>query len=149
MEVGTKKGAAESVVRNPELTHGTMGCRSLGPTRKFYEEELRLRCVQHAPVAQLVAGSCEFGIACVKAGDKLPGQGQENHWVIAASDAETVAMMHAGLASSDFVAELGPLSSKDGVTNFMVQNGDGVWWNVTNLTEDHYHALFEKGDVVI
>ena len=147
MEADMNNGSTQSVVNNPELTHGTMGCHSLPDPRKFYEEKLRLRCVQHAPVSQLVAGSSEFGIACVRAGNKLPAQGPENHWVIAAPDTVTVEEMYAELESSDFVRELGPLLKEDGVTSFLVQNGDFVWWRVTNLNEAHYHALFEKGDV--
>lgn len=147
MEAVTSNGTAKSVVQDPELTHGTIGCHSLPDPRKFYEEKLHLRCVQHAPVAQLIVGSCEFGIACVRAGNKLPTQGRENHWVITVPDTVTVAEMHADLESSDFVRELEPLLTENGVASFMVQNDDSIWWRVTNLTEAHYHALFEKGDV--
>jgi catechol-2,3-dioxygenase len=38
-----------SIVKPYALTHGTLECRSLRETRKFYEEFLGLEVVRHAP----------------------------------------------------------------------------------------------------
>ena len=149
METVMNKGSAKSVVHNPELTHGTMGCHALAPTRAFYEKEMRLRCVQHAAVGQLVTGSCEFGIACLRAGDNLPAQGPQNQWVIAAPDEDAFEAMYADMQSSDFVSELGPVLTEGARKSFLVKSNDSIWWKVTNLNEAYYDALFEAGDVAV
>jgi hypothetical protein len=147
MTVMTKGRTGGPVVRDGEMTHGTVGCHALGPSRSFYEDVLRLRCVQHAPVAQLIAGSCEFGVACVKAGDRLAAHGDQIRWIISVGDAEAIDQVHRAAAASGFTKEVGDITTQDGVASFLLKDEDSNWWQVTNLSGDHYHRLFERGDV--
>lgn len=140
-----RTGAA--VVAKGEMTHGTLGCHALGPSRQFYESVLRLRCVQHAPVAQLIAGSSEFGVACVKAGERLTPHGDQIRWIISVGGADAVAEVHRDVVSSGFASQVGDIATDEGVTSFLVRDHDSNWWQVTDLSDHHYHAFFERGDV--
>ena len=136
-----------SVVGSAELTHGTLESHDLGPSRDLYEKVLRLRCVRHAPVSQLIGGCGDTCVVSVKAGDKLSPQGDENRWVIAAGSEQAVADIHRDAAASDYVKELGDITTKDGVSRFVLQDGDSNWWEVTSLPEDYYQQFFERGDI--
>jgi hypothetical protein len=144
--LGAERAVAAVVVKG-EMTHGTLGCHALGPSRQFYEGVLRLRCVQHAPVAQLIAGASEFGVACVKAGDRLTPHGDQIRWIISVGGAAAVAEVHRDVMSSGFASQVGEITTEEGVTSFLAQDHDSNWWQVTNLADHHYHALFERGDV--
>lgn len=135
------------VVRDAELTHGTLESRELEPAREFYEKVLRLRCVRHGPVSELVAGCASFGMAAVKAGDKLSPQGNENRWVLSVGDKQDVAQIHADAKAGGYAAHVGDITEEDGVARFLLQDGDTNWWEVTSLPYNHYQALFERGDV--
>lgn len=147
MNVFAEEIAFHSIVKGGELTHGTLESHDLPVSRGFFEDVLRLRCVQHAPVAQMVAGCAEFAMACVKAGDKLSPQGMENRWVLSVDSAETVAEIHNAAVSSEFTRQVGEITKNDGFTSFIVQDGDSNWWEVTDFPDTVYQSYFERGDI--
>ena len=147
MNVTMNENKVLPVVRDGELTHGTLEAHKLPESRSFYEEVLQLRCVQHGPVSQMVAGSAEFAMACVNAGNRLSPQGDENRWVLSVANAETVNAIREAALASNFTQHVGDLSEKDGISSFIVQDADSNWWEVTNLPATYYQSFFEKGDV--
>ncbi|WP_084396578.1 VOC family protein [Henriciella aquimarina] len=148
MTVEVSEKPAASVVGEAELTHGTLECRQLVPSRNFYENVLGLRCVQHSPITQLVSGCGDVGVVCAGLGDKVHPQGEENRWVVAVGSEEAVVDIRKKAAESGFTLHLGELSTSDGITRFIMQDADSNWWEVASFGEDYYQALFERGDVV-
>lgn len=135
------------VARDLLFTHGTAESSNLPPARDFFENVLGLRCVRHSPVTQLVAGCIDFGIVSINAGDRLSPQGSENRWVVAVGSDDAVEDVRRRALESDFTREVGDLVREDGVTHFRMQDADSNWWDVTSLSDTHYQAYFEKGDV--
>lgn len=129
------------------FTHGTAETRDLPPAREFFEDVLGLRCVRHSPITQLVAGCVDFGIVSLNARDKLTPQGSQNRWIVSVGDAAAVADAHARALASDFADEVSDITEEDGIASFRIHDNDSNWWDVTNLSANHYDAMFEKGDV--
>jgi len=141
----TQVGAG--VIGAAVLTHGTMENRKLGDSRAIYEDLLGLRCVQHSPVSQLVAGCGSIGVVCVERGGGAKPQGEENRWIVLVDDEASVRARHATAQNSDLVTELGEIEQDGDTVSFAVQDLDGNWWEVTNRAMSHYQQLFERGDI--
>jgi catechol 2,3-dioxygenase-like lactoylglutathione lyase family enzyme len=139
------------VVGAAVLTHGTLEDRVLASARLLYEKVLGLRCVQHSPQSQLIAGRSGFGIVAVEAGTTAHPQGRENRWLVHAGDSAAVRAAHH--RASDASKELGiqsiaPIAEAEAdVVAFALQDADGNWWEITSRSPSHYQALFAKGDV--
>jgi len=127
------------------LTHGTLESSDLPRARDFYENVLGLRCVQHGPIAQLVAGCVDFGIVNVnKHRDKISPQGYENRWILSVGDEQAVADIHRKAVESSFCASVGNITRDGGIVRFVIQDGDSNWWDVTSLPADHYNRYFDR-----
>jgi catechol 2,3-dioxygenase-like lactoylglutathione lyase family enzyme len=131
------------------LTHGTLEDKVLAAARAVYEKVLGLRCVQHSPKSQLIAGRSGFGIVAVEAGNTAHPQGSENRWVVhggdpAAVDASqrraTEARDELGLQSVSALTHTGSIAA------FSLQDADGNWWEITSRSPGYYQSLFAKGD---
>ena len=141
------EASSRSVVGGRELTHGTLDSRELVPSREFYEAVLGLRCVQHAPIAQLICGRGEVAVVCVKAGDRTAPQGDENRWVVSVGSEAEVVETRRRAAASGLTECLGEIATVDGVTSFVMRDCDANWWEISTISGQAYHAIFRKGDV--
>ena len=136
------------IIGQAVLTHGTLEARVKEDARDFYEKVLRLRCVNTSKVSQLIAGGGDVSVVCVQVGSAGHPQGEENRWIVMVDDEQAVADIHAAASKSDGVAELRPITSNNGESSFIVQDGDSNWWQVVNRTVDYYQDIFERGDVI-
>lgn len=67
------------VVKPYCMSHGTLLCRDLKKTRKFYEEFLGLEVVRHSVPSMVFRCGHKFHVACVQMGDKITPSGRHNH----------------------------------------------------------------------
>jgi catechol 2,3-dioxygenase-like lactoylglutathione lyase family enzyme len=147
----TADGSTTPIVGLAILTHGTLEDRVLAAARAVYEKVLGLRCVQHSPKSQLIAGRSGFGVVAVEAGSTAHPQGRENRWVIHVADPEEVLAGHR--RASDARDELGiqsvsPVAEAAGEASYSLQDADGNWWEITSRSPHYYQSLFAKGDAV-
>lgn len=139
-----------AVVRTTMLSHGTLECRDLGASRKFYEEFLGLETVFHGKRTMLIRKGGYWGVVCVKRGDAVRPMGPLNHWgVDVASRAEVDAAREKAIELKETygIREVHQARDQHGVYSFYLQDLDGNWWEIQNLPEaDLYDKLFERGD---
>ena len=133
------------------LSHGTLECRSLAASRRFYEEFLGLECVQNGPKTMLVRKGGYWSIVCVEDGEQRRALGIDNHWGLDLHSPEQVKQAH-DLAlkhqSRYGIAEVTPVRSEAGDQRFQLRDRDGNWWEFQYLAEgDRYDRLFAKGDM--
>ena len=62
------------------LGHGTLECRDITETRRFYEEFLGLETVRHAAPAFAFRLGLKFHVFCVEVGDKIHDVSFLTHW---------------------------------------------------------------------
>ncbi len=136
-----------SVIGDAIFTHGTLEALNWERQRRFSEEVLHLRSVRHVPIeAGVIAGRSNFGAVTI-ATKNAHEQGIENRWVVVVETATEVEEAHRRALSrrDDFaIRNIGELSSRAGVTSFLVHDGDGNWWEVTDRAIESFIAPFES-----
>src|SRR5215510_14766951 len=87
--------ARKQVVVPTHLSHGTLMCRNLAESRRFYEEFLGLEVVRHARPAMMLRLKSGMYVVCVCRGKHLPQQPVLTHWGVNVSSRDEVERAHA------------------------------------------------------
>ncbi len=133
-----------SIVKPYCLGHGTLECRDLQQSRRFYEEFLGLECVRHAISAlALRLGMC-FHVVCVEVGDQVHPCNVLNHWGLDVGLREEVDEAYANaLKYKEQYGIRQILKPQDmhGVYSFYLEDLDHNWWEF-----QHYSNGFQHDD---
>ena len=70
----------KSVVKPFLFSHGTLMCRDMAKSRRFYEEFLGVEVVRHARPAMMLRLNTNMYVVCVCIGEKSPSQHVMTHW---------------------------------------------------------------------
>ena len=138
-----------SVVKPFILSHGTLECRSLKESRKFYEEFLGLECVRHAQQAMHARCGIKFSIVCVEVGDQVKPMGVLNHWGLDVDSREAVEHAYqAALAMKDKyrIGEVTKPSNRHGIYSFYLCDLDGNYWEIEYYDGSVHEDAFDFGD---
>lgn len=141
---------AAAVVKTTMLSHGTLECRDLAASRRFFEEFLGLETVFHGKRTMLIRKGGYWSVVCVNRGDKVGPVGPLNHWgVDVSSRAEVDEARENALKFKDEYGIRAVHQARDqhGVYSFYIQDLDGNWWEIQSIPEpDLYDKTFERGD---
>lgn len=138
-----------SIVKPYALGHGTVECRDLKASRRFYEEFLGLECVRHAQPAMAVRCGMKFHVFAVEVGDDLHPTNLLNHWGIDVASREAVDQAHAdALANRETygIREVRDVVVQHGVYSFFLEDLDHNWWEIQHYEGFQHDDLFEFGD---
>ena len=119
-----------SVVKPYILSHGTLECRSLKESRKFYEEFLGLECVRHAQQAMHLRCGIKFSIVCVEVGDNVKPMSILNHWGLEVESREQVTEP----------------TMRHGIYSFYLEDLDGNYWEIEYYDGSVHEDAFDFGD---
>src|SRR5580704_11821075 len=72
------------------LSHGTITCKNLEASRRFYEEFLGVETVQHTERGILLRKGCYLAIVCLEVGDHVKPVDRQHHWGIDLATQEEV-----------------------------------------------------------
>lgn len=143
------EGERRSIIKPYVLSHGTLECRSLKDSRKFYEEFLGLDCARHAIPAMVIRCGLKFHIVCVEVGDNIHPLTVLNHWGI---DVENPAKVDEAYENALKYQEkykirqvLKPVS-QHGVYSFYMEDMDYNWWEVQHIDGFQHDDMFDFGD---
>ena len=138
------------IVNGSSMSHGTLECRVLKDSKRFFREFLGLASVRHHEGAvALSSAGYPWAIACVHAGDGVHVQGPENRWGIQLESPEDVDRGHAAaLAHRDeySIRRIEGIEERDGGRFFLLQDADGNWWEIGHWPADYFEELFRNGD---
>lgn len=140
---------AKSVVKPYVMSHGTLPCRDLAETRRFFEEFLGLECVQHGITSMVFRSGMKFHVVCVQVGDDCPPCNVHNHWgVDVTSEAEVDAAYEAALRLKDKykIAQIGKPENRHGVYSFYFVDLNGSWWEIQYYPGFQHDDFFDFGD---
>lgn len=141
----------QALIQNDTLSHGTVECADMVATRRFYADFLGLDI--HRPVreAQYIYRGGPWSVVCVHVdGGDAKDQPQDNHFKLAVDTPEEVDAAHAAaLAYRDHygIKQVGEVTEADGRRAFRLQDLDYTWWEIINIDQHYYDALFDAGDV--
>ena len=140
---------ASSVIKPYALGHGTVECRDLKASRRFYEEFLGLECVRHALPAMAVRCGMKFHVFAVEVGEDLHTTNLLNHWGIDVESKEAVDAAHeAALENKEKYAirQVMDVVNQHGVYSFYIEDLDHNWWEIQHYDGFQHDDIFEFGD---
>ena len=143
----------EPLIQNETLSHGTVECTDMVATRRFYVDFLGLDI--HRPVreAQYIYRGGPWTVVCVCVdGGEGKEQLPENHFKLTVDGRAEVEAAHAAaIEHADLygINKVGELSSQDGHSAFLLQDLNHSWWEITDIDQTYYDAIFDAGDVLL
>ena len=139
------------VVDNELFSHGTIECTDMAATRKFLTEFLGLDIIRPVKEAQYMWKGGPWSLVCVCVEDgEAKDQGPQNHFKLAVTSAAEVDEAHAAAlrVKNDYgIGKVLDVMSENGVRSFLLQDLNKHWWQIAHVSQAHYDALFERGDV--
>src|SRR5260221_5716807 len=95
-QVAAAPQQSKSSIVNPMLlSHGTLMCRDLAKSRRFYEEFLGLEVVRHARPAMMLRLRSGMYVVAVCIGENVPNQHVLTHWGLNVATRDEVDRAHA------------------------------------------------------
>jgi catechol 2,3-dioxygenase-like lactoylglutathione lyase family enzyme len=138
-----------SVLHPYMISHGTLECRSLAKSRRFYEEFLGLECVVHSPTSMAIRCGLKFHITAVEVGDALHPGNLLNHWGLDLESRDAVDKAYADIIAEKErygIAEVKQPTDRHGVYSFYLQDLDGNWWEIQHYDGFLHDDIFDFGD---
>jgi catechol 2,3-dioxygenase-like lactoylglutathione lyase family enzyme len=139
----------KSIIKPYVMSHGTLECRSLKKSRRFYEEFLGLECVRHAVPAMVIRCGLKFHVVCVEVGDNVHPLNVLNHWGIDVESQEKVdeAYQNALKYKDEYeIRQVLKPVSQHGVYSFYLEDLDHNWWEVQHIPGFQHEDMFDFGD---
>lgn len=134
----------DSVLTPYVLGHGTLECRDLKASRRFYEEFLGLECAQHAISAMAVRLGMAFHIVCVEVGDQIHPCHVLNHWGLDVTSRQAVDEAHRKALEHQAqyqIRQVLDVMNMHGVYSFYMEDLDHNWWEI-----QYYEGGFQHDD---
>ncbi|WP_405641003.1 VOC family protein [Streptomyces uncialis] len=145
----THRSTKTPLLKTKFLSHGTLECRDIAASRRFYEEVLGLEVVQQAPMALLVRLGSDHCYAAVE----TPGEGEMplmNHNGLDVASDEEVRQAHETLheVKDEYgIRQITKPVRQHGTYAFFLQDLDGNWWEICHLPRGGYAFRFENSEV--
>lgn len=142
----TRPAASRGIVNPTHLSHGTLMCRDLAASRRFYEEFLGLEVVHHARPAMMLRLATNMYVVCVCIGEKAPAQHVLTHWGLNVSTREEVDRAHAAAVEHKEkygIRKVNKVMDRHGAYGFYFQDRDGNWWEIqyeARAIDDFFNA---------
>lgn len=131
------------------LSHGTLACRNLAASRRFYEEFLGLDCVEHVPGrAMMIRLGGYWSVVCLQSPREQQLQ-VWNHWGLDVASREEVDRAHAlALTHKDSygIRRVLPVREAHGDYSFYMEDLDGNWWEFQCLGGRDFDDIFRAGN---
>jgi catechol 2,3-dioxygenase-like lactoylglutathione lyase family enzyme len=146
--------AADCILGDGDLTHGTMKAIELQSERGLLRDVLRLNTVQHIPQAMLFAGNSEAtgiaNFAVVSLGIPVPNavpMHSDVRWVLNVSDANKLnAIRDRALASGTQYGEItvGEILNSSSTTSCLIGDAECNWFELTTKGVKDYQSMFNN-----
>jgi catechol 2,3-dioxygenase-like lactoylglutathione lyase family enzyme len=153
---GLRSASAASLNQPIMLSHGTITCRNLAASRRFYEEFLGLDCVRHVERGLLLRKGGYCAIVCLEVGDHVKPVDRQHHWGIdLGSRAEVdraLALAHEHQAKYG-IQKISRITERHGDYSFYFKDLDGNYWEFQyagagqGTGDGRYDKCFAEGDI--
>jgi catechol 2,3-dioxygenase-like lactoylglutathione lyase family enzyme len=130
------------------LSHGTLECRDIAFTRKFYEDFLGFEVVQTSPISIWARLGGRHVYVCVQARDKAPMPLLGHNGIDVGSD-DDVRECHrlVTLHAPDWkLHKITSPTVQHGSFSFYFWDADDNCWEILSNPEDGYSWMFDRGD---
>lgn len=138
----------QSVVTPAYLSHGTLDIQDLDASCRFYTEFLGVDVRYPSSRSMwILKNEQKLFLVCVKTGDKLRPQTEDNRWVLDFAAADDVAKgRDLAVKHKDAygIREVTDVVETGGHVSFRLQDLDHNWWEFTTAAQDRLDRSFGK-----
>ncbi len=127
------------------LSHGTLECRDLAASRRFYCEFLGLDTVRRGNMAIWFRCGGSWMVASVCTGEKQQSLPIDSRWCLDMASPEEVDAAHAAaarLADAYGIREILPVEAVGTRRSFCLRDLDGNWWEICHRPTRLYDDIF-------
>ena len=131
------------------LSHGTLECKDMQATRRFYEEVLGFDVIQHVQGALMIRHGSNHTYAVVQTGRALDME-LLNHNGLDVSTNEDVDKAYELLCSVKDEYDLRKIQkphTQHGAYSFYFQDMDGNWWEILSNPPRGYSPMFDDASL--
>ncbi len=149
-------GPREPLNRPVILSHGTITCRDLEASRRFYEEFLGFDVVQHTERGVLLRKGGYCAIVCLEVGDHVKPVDRQHHWGLDLASREDVdralELAHEWKDHYD-IRQISRITTHHGGYSFYFRDRDDNYWEFQyngggqDSGDGEYDRYFARGDV--
>ena len=143
--------AARKTIVNPMLlSHGTLMCKDMAKSRRFYEECLGLEGVRHARPAMMLRLKSGMYVVAVCIGENVPKQHVLTHWGLNVATREEVDRAHAAAVEHKEkygIQKINKVLERHGAYGFYFQDLDNNWWEIQHEPRA-IDDFFDRGDIL-
>lgn len=143
--------ATRKAIVNPMLlSHGTLMCKDMAKSRRFYEEFLGLEVVRHARPAMMLRLKTGMYVVCVCIGERVPNQHVMTHWGLNVATREEVDRAHAAAVEHKEkygIQKINKVLERHGAYGFYFQDLDNNWWEIQHEPRA-IDDFFNGGDIL-
>jgi catechol 2,3-dioxygenase-like lactoylglutathione lyase family enzyme len=150
------KPRSEPLNKPVMLSHGTITCRNLEASRRFYEEFLGLDVVQHTGRGLLLRKGGYCSIVCLEVGDHVKPVDRQHHWGIDLDSREAVdrALALAYEKKDEYgIHQISRITDHHGGYSFYFRDLDDNYWEFQYVGDGQlsgdgrYDQFFARGDM--
>lgn len=130
------------------LSHGTLECRDLDATRRFYAEFLGLETVRRGEIALWFRCGGSWMVASVCTGEKQEALPIDSRWCLDMASADEVDAAHEAatrLAQTYGIQEVLPVERDGARRSFCLRDLDGNWWEICYRGAGLFDDVFGDG----
>lgn len=144
----THRSTKEPLLKTRFLSHGTLECRDVVATRRFYEEVLGLEVAQQAPVALFVRLGSEHCYAVVETPNETEMPLMAHNGIDLGSEDEVREAydLLASVKDEYGIRKLTKPITQHGTYSFYLQDLDGNWWEICHLPAGGYAYRFDHAE---
>ena len=142
-------GTRSSIVPSKLLSHGTLICRDLAKSSKFYKEFLGLEVVRHSKNSVMFRLGTGMHVVAVQS-SKLADMHVLHHWGVDVDRPEDVDAAHADALKHQHafgIQKVMNVTHQHRVYSFYLQDLDNNWWEIQHAPDQHAKT-FAAGDVI-
>lgn len=140
----------QALIQNDTLSHGTVECTDMVATRRFYADFLGLDIHRPFREAQYIYRGGPWTVVCVCVdGGEGKDQSPDNHFKVTVGSATEVEAAHAAaIEHRDLygIKHIEEPIEEGGRHAFRLQDLNYTWWEITDIDQGYYDAIFEAGD---
>ncbi|MFD4602987.1 VOC family protein [Streptomyces sp. NPDC058464] len=144
----TQRSTKPPILKSTFISHGTLECRDIFATRRFYEEVLGLEVAQQASLALIVRLGGHHVYAVIETPDNDQEMPLLNHNGIDLGTREEVDEAHVKMQEIKDEYGIRKLTSpvlQHGTYSFYLQDLDGNWWEICYLPKNGFDFRFDSG----
>lgn len=142
----THRSTKEPVLKIDFLSHGTLDCRDLQASRRFYEEVLGFDCIQNGPVSIMLRLGSQHVYVAVATGKEQQMSLMNHNGLDVGSPAKVdeAYKLLESVKDEYGIKKINRPGTQHGAYSFYFQDLDNNWWEILANPPGGYSVMFDR-----